>query len=244
MSDRRTYYYPAIFYAVILVMVWGMSWLNSIIAMFVGGGEKFMSLVSAEGLRWAVRNSSIVLNELPWGTVMLVIAIVGLLRGSGLKRALGHLFFSGALSPNERRAIFFVAIALLLCVLLLFAVTIAPWQLLMAVTGELGGSPLIQGWLPLLSFIVFVVSLVYGFIYGNYRSLLDLVCSVGDTFVISVPALLALIPAAGIVPGIEYMELFGYFGVSGEDVDVFADILYSIPFLYIILLRMLERDRK
>ena len=78
----------------------------------------------------------------------------------------------------------------------------------------------------------------------NYRSLLDLVCSVGDTFVISVPALLALIPAAGIVPGIEYMELFGYFGVSGEDVDVFADILYSIPFLYIILLRMLERDRK
>lgn len=243
MNDRRTCFYPAMAYASLLVMVWGLSWLNSMFSMFSGIGDGAASLVSAEGVRWAVRNSTLALNSLPWGTIVLVIAIVGLLRGSGLKKAATHLFGSGLLTANERRALFFAFIAFLSCIAILFAVTVAPWQLLMGVTGDLAGSPVMQGWLSLFSFIVFIVSLVYGFIYGNYRSLLDLVYSVGDTFVDAVPALIALIPAAGIIPCIEYMGLFDFFGTEEEEILLLSDILYSIPFLYIIMLHLLEKER-
>ena len=87
----------------------------------------------------------------------------------------------------------------------------------------------------LLFFGVLIVALVYGFMYGNYRSSIDVVSSVGNTCIKSVPALMALIPAAGIVASIDYIGFFTLCGLTDYEVDIISAVLYLIPFMHIFM---------
>ena len=55
------------------------------------------------------------------------------------------------------------------------------------------------------------------------------------------PGIIAVVPAAGIIACLEYTGIFAAFDMLPEDIAVFADIVYAIPFLYIILLRRIEK---
>ena len=241
MNDRRAFYYPAIAYTLLLVVIWLLSWLVGMLEAFSGADFGLEPLVSAEGVRWAVRSSLPSLNQAPWGTIVLVIVMFGLVRGSGLKRAVGRLFGVGQLSRNQKRALLFALLALLCSACVLFISVMSPWNLLLGINGGLGGSPLVQGWLMLFFYSLLFVAVAYGFIYGNYRSGMDVLSSLADTFSYSVPGLVAIVPAAGIIPCLEYAGVFAFFAMPDEDVAVFADIVYSIPFMYIILLHLIEK---
>ena len=111
MNDRRAYYYPVVAYTVLLVLVWVMSWLVGLLELFVATGWGCRALVSPEGVRWAVRNFLPSLNDVPWGTIMIVVVIVGLLRGSGLKKALSRLVGTEHVSANQKRALLYAFFA-------------------------------------------------------------------------------------------------------------------------------------
>ena len=85
---------------------------------------------------------------------------------------------------------------------------------------------------------LFVLTEGEGFIYGNYSSMMDVVVSTGRTFVLFVPAMMALVPASGIVPCMQYIGLKSIFSVS---LEVVTAILYMLPFVYIMLLEMNEQ---
>lgn len=244
MSDKRAYFYPVIAYTVVLLIVWLLSWVAGVVDVFVENDWRIYPLVSSEGVRWAVRNSLVSLNEVPWGTIIIVISIVGLLRGSGLKKALSRMLGPKQVTDNQKRAFMYAMIALLCTLLLLVVSIMSPWNLLLGVSGGVSGSPLVHGWLILFFFSVLFVSMAYGFIYGNYRSVMDVVYSLNGTFVYSIPGLMAIVPAAGIIPCIEYSGIFACFDMQAEEIAVFADIVYAIPFLYIILLHQIEKKEK
>ena len=242
MNDKRAYYYPVLAYVLLFFAMWVLSWLIGVLELLATAEWGLNPLVSAEGVRWAIRNSLQALNDVPWGTVVIVIAVVGFLRGSGLKKAIYRLFGPERMTENQKRASMYALFALLCSILIISMTIVSPWNLLLGVSGGLTASPLLQGWLILLFFCVAFISMTYGFIYGNYRSAMDVVCSLGDTFVLSVPALIAIVPAAGIISGLEYTGVFMLFDMQSEDVAVFADVIFAIPFLYIILLRRMERN--
>ena len=244
MNNRREQYYPVIAYTLLLVLVWLLSWVADMAGMFSCGAFAVKSLVSGEGLRWAMRDAMHSLNDISWGTIMLAVVMLAFLQGAGVLRVLHRLFSAESLTKNEKRALLVSLSAFLFYVAMVCLAAKPPFSLLLGVSGRFVGSPLMYG-MPLLSFIgVMVVSLVYGFMYGNYRSVLDVVSSMGETFTFFMPAFIALIPATGIIPCIEYTGVQEQFGIAASSIQIVADIIYLIPFLYLVLLRLVGDSKE
>lgn len=237
MNNSRTLYLPAVVYSLFLLLVWVLSWLFGIIELLSGSDSYVTSLISAEGLRWAVRNASFSLAAAPWGTIMLGVALWGLFAGSGMEKSLRSLRHGKVLAINERRAWIFALSALAAYIVAIVLCTISPWRLLLGVTGNLYASPLMQGRVVIAFAGLAIALAVYGFIYGNYRSVVDVACSVGDGISVCAPALLAVIPATGIAPCLEYTGLPSSVGVSVEEWALISNLFYLLPFLFVFIVR-------
>ena len=238
MNDRRAYYYPVLINLALLLLVWVGAFFADVTQMLSGEALSSSSLISAEGMRWALRTAVPSINALPWGRVMMRGAIAGLLRGSGLARVVGRLFCLRRPTALELRALLF-SLAVAICyVVLLYMSSVSPWNLLGGVTEDPALSPLLQGWALLLFVGVLIVSLIYGFIYGSYRSVMDTVASTAATFGLFVPAFMALIPASGIIPCLQYAGVGSIHGISWSTVSA---ILYLLPFVYVAVLKMLKK---
>ncbi len=234
MNDRKRYY-PVVVYTVLLLLVWVVSLANDLLQLFHGNTVWDNSLISAGGVRWAVRNALPSIAAAPWGVVIVSLAIAGLLRSSGITAMLSHLFTRFSLSKSELRALLFSLLALLPYSIMLYMATVSPWNMLQSVTGDISISPVGQGWLFLLFVGVLFVSLIYGFIYGCYRSLLDAVVLTGDTFAFAIPAVISIIPASGIVPCLQYIGAFDYLGFVQETQTICEWVLYALPFVYLLV---------
>jgi p-aminobenzoyl-glutamate transporter AbgT len=233
MNKKRAYYYPVSIYLLVLLMVWIGSFFVDVAQMLSGGSHVNSSLLSAGGIRWAVRNALPAINALPWEIFMLSVVMLGLLRGSGLASALCRLVRFRRLSGSEVRAFAF-SLALIVCyILLLYMSTSSPWNLLSGVSEDSSLSPIAQGKVILLFFGVLLMSLIYGYIYGNYRSVMDLFTSTADVFKFYVPAFMALIPASGIVPCLQYAGVDSIIGLPWDVINV---TLYLLPFIYQMIL--------
>ena len=237
MSSKREHYYPIIVYVLLLVTVWLMSWILDIATAFTASDIDIKSLVSSEGLRWIMRNAMPVLNNIAWGEILLAITALGLLQGSGIIRVFTHLIKRQQLTKMEKRSLLFSLSALLVYSTVLYVVTLSQWNILLGVTGTLENSSFIRG-LALVLFIgVLVVALIYGFMYGNYRSVLDAVSSIGNTFSSFVPAIIALIPASAVMASVNYIGLLNILDLTSFETNIIVAVFYSIPFLYIMLKR-------
>ena len=220
-----------------MVTVWLISWIWDIATAFTGSDIDIKSLVSSEGLRWTMRNAMPVLNNIAWGEILLAITALGLLQGSGIIRVFTHLIKRQQLTKMEKRSLLFSLSALLVYSIVLYVVTLSQWNILLGVTGTLENSSFISG-LSLVIFIgVLVVALIYGFMYGNYRSVLDAVSSIGNTFTFFVPAIIALIPASAVMASVNYIGLFNILELTSFETNIIVTVFYSIPFLYIMLKR-------
>ena len=106
MNDRRSAYYPALAYSLLLLLVWGGSWLIAVVQLFMGDLFDVNSLVSGEGVRWALFSVVPSVETAPWGTAFFLLFIAGLLDGSGLLRLVGNIF-KWRVSGNELRSLLF-----------------------------------------------------------------------------------------------------------------------------------------
>ena len=208
--------------------------------MFSATAVKVHSIVSAEGVRWALLSMDDSLDSIPWGSLLLLMLVLGLSDGSGIARSLSRLVTGHRISGNEGRSLLFSALVLSLYLAILFMFTISPWQTLLGVTGDIMHSPLAQGWLLALFLGVLTLSLVYGFIYGSYRTLSDVVGFSGDCFALYVPAFIAMIPASGIIPCLQYTGLDKALSFDEATLHMAANIAYVLPFVYIMVLRIIK----
>ena len=240
MNDRRSAYYPALAYSLLLLLVWGGSWLIAVVQLFMGDLFNVNSLVSGEGVRWALFSVVPSVETAPWGTAFFLLFIAGLLDGSGLLRLLGNIF-KWRVSSNELRSLLFALSALVLYVVVLFLFTVSPWDALRGVTGDIGNSPLSHGWLLLLFVGVLMTSLVYGFMYGNYRTVVDVIGSAAGFVRLFVPALLALLPASGLMPCLHYTGLDIMLGIDNENTMAVETVIYCLPFVYMAVMCLVRK---
>ena len=223
-------YYPVILYSIILVGVWLLSWLVGIYEIAVNDVGAVDSLISAEGIRWALRTVLQSVTSAPWAVAMLVVLSFSLIYGSGLLLSFKDLFCLHKLSANKKRALIMGTITLAICLVVLGLGISSPMRLLLGVTADLQSSPLVKGWCLLLLLISTLVSVVYGTVYGAYRSYYDVMQSICNGVTIFIPAFIAFVPASGILPCLEYAGFLD----STDSLFFYELFIYSLPFVCVI----------
>ena len=240
MNDGKPAYYPVLLYSLLLLLVWGGSWLIELVLLFAGESLDVNSLVSGEGVRWALLNAEASLEAAPWGAAFFLLFVVGLLHGSGLLRLTGNML-RGRASSKELRSLLFALLSLMLYATVLFLFTVSPWNALCSVTGSVYNSPFSHGWMLVLFAGVLMMSLVYGFVYGNYRTVVDVVGTAAGFVRMFVPALLAMLPASGIMPCLRYTGLDVVAGVECGVAVAVEVLLYCLPFVYVAILCLVRK---
>lgn len=236
MNRRNIVYYPVIFYLLLLLVAWLLSWLFGVMNIVDDAGN-MRSLMTAEGVRRAVRSSAEVINAAPWGCAMLVVVSAGLFSSSGLLRLFCDVVILHRITINQRRAGVMALLVLLLYIIVFLMSVMAPWRLLMGVTDEISVSPLAKGWLLLLSVGVLSVSGIYGYVYGNFRSIMDVMNGVGKDVEFFIPAFMAILPATALMSCMQYMGVFDILGNSSSVRETVEDIVYFFPFLFVLFAR-------
>lgn len=237
MSKRTAYYFPALAYIALLLLVWLLSWIIGV-ANILDDGSSINSLMTSEGVRWAVRNSAHSLNNAPWGSAMLMLVIFGLLDCSGLLLLFGDIISFRTITVNRRRAAYMALLVLLLYIGLLCLCVISPWRLLLGVTDDISSSPIMHGWLLMLFIATLFVSVIYGYVYGNFRVATDVICGVGCSVAKFIPALLAMLPATAVLSCLQYMGLPAFWGLSDVQMEYAGILFYLLPFLFVAFLNL------
>lgn len=234
MNRERISYLPLMLYMVLLLSLWLLSWLLGVLQLLIEDTFALRNLMTAEGVRWALRSSLNSVESAPWGVSMVLVAACGAIEASGLTQLFCGFFARRALTAVQRRAVAIASVMLLLYVSLLFACTVAPWQFLLGATADVSASPLARGWLLILLLGVLLVSLSYGYVYGNFRSTIDVLQGVGESAKIFIPALLSLLPATAMLSCMHYMGIPAFLGVDAHSMAIVEDIVYFAPFLFVL----------
>lgn len=231
--NKGNHYLPAVLYTFLLLAMWVASWFIGVAELLMSGRNTMNSLLSDEGVRWALREALPCLESAPWGVAMLLLVAAGFLNGSGLLDTLHSLALMRPLSENRRYAALMSFAVLCVVFALLFMMSVAPWGILDGITPDWNTHPLVDGIVPLLFFAIAATSIMHGVVYGSYRSVSDIAKGVCHTVALFVPALVAFIPASGIISCTEYMGIFPLFGVDSNGPIVMEYVLYLLPFIYL-----------
>ena len=154
------------------------SWLLS--AANPTGGVR--SLLSSEGLRWYLGRFSEVL-----GTPLLLCLLL-LMMAYGCLKCCGILHYKS--SYRQKRALAITLILLVTYVAAIGLLALIPHAILLSATGLLWPSPFSAAALPLLALGTTLLSVVYGYVAGNFRTMADVYQSLLDGIRCGAPLLL------------------------------------------------------
>lgn len=171
MMHKRIFPIIAVVLIVLQVALILLSWLLA--AAFPLEG--FNSLLSGEGVRWAIGHftNHVSVPLLSW--ILLASMAIGCLRRSGL----GNVFFvivtcrkkRSQLTYRERFAFQITFILFVIFIIILFLLTCIPQAVMLSATGKLWNSTFLSGFIPLLSIALCIFSLVYGYFSGKTPNL-------------------------------------------------------------------------
>lgn len=227
MNKWNGRYFPVLLYSLLLVAIWVSSWIMGIAGLLSSGVQRNESLLSAQGVRWALRSATDSLEAAPWGAAVLCVVALGLLYGSGLLETLALVTRRKPLSHNRKMAAIMSLLLFLSCAVLVLLCTFSPWNILTAATSGILSSPLAVGFLPLFFVVVLAVAAMHGAVSGYYRSFSDVLDGVCRLFSLFLPAFVAMIPASGLLPCLSYVGV-GEFAVYVEP------LLYAFPFIFLL----------
>ncbi len=203
------------------------SWIGSIY------GWDTRSLLSTDGIRWAVSSTMDNFAQAPVAHTLLATIALSLLTESGLLGALRSTH-----SLKQRRALQTAAILAAAFVLLLAALTLYPDALLLSAFGTYGGSPLQHGLHAILLLAAVVLSLTYGYMSGRLLTFADMARAAAH-----LPARIAaywptLFLAAQLVAALGYACPPHADGTAPRPLwlEVLARLLYNVPLLLHIVL--------
>ena len=179
MKSNIRLFHPASVFFLLTVGAAFLSWVGSIY-----GWEDVQNLLSAEGLRWALRYTDDNYLRAPMLAVVLILFLgLGLCIHSRFPEACLRLCGRGiSLSRKERRALGLTAVVLGGYVLFLALLAWGPWTFVRSITGDLSGSPLSEGVWCVVAFGLGLSGLVYGCATDFYRNDRDVVCGMAWCF--------------------------------------------------------------
>lgn len=148
---------------IMLMFVIVFSW----IASSVNSSLPIKSLISEEGVRGFMNGFTSSLAN-PILVCMIVVSVAwGALIYSGLYKAIGRIYKGCSVTYRQKHALIIAGILLVISFVVIVLLAFIPHAILLGVSGELYPSALFSGLVPLLSFVVVIVSLAYGISCGK-----------------------------------------------------------------------------
>lgn len=127
------------------------------------------SIFSGEGVRWLLGEYSDVVATPVMSWILCMSMAWGTVRGCGILQWRRQR----RLAYRERIAVHAAAFVALACIFVLFMLAAMPHAVLLSATGELFPSPFSSAIVPVVSFCVAMVSVVFGIVSSNISSVLD-----------------------------------------------------------------------
>ena len=143
-----------------------VSWI--VAALNPEGGVR--SIFSGEGVRWLLGEYSNVVATPVMSWILCLSMAWGTVKGCGILRLLGQR----RLAYRERIAVHAATFVVVACLFVVFLLAAMPHAVLLSATGELFPSPFSSAIVPVLSFCVGLVSVVFGIVSSTISSVLDL----------------------------------------------------------------------
>lgn len=211
MTNKR-FLHPATLFFLLTLLVAFLSWVGS-----VYGWPGVQSLLSAEGLRWQLRNAISGFLCAPLLGHLLILAFgAGLWMHSGLGPLWVRIFRKRACTRKERRALYWSSASILVCSLVIMVLAWGPWGIVRSITGSLKDSPLADGFTYLLSSTVGIAAVVYGYAVDYYRTDRDLVRGLSYCFVCFSSYFITLFFIVCFFTSLHYSGLDVFFGFPSE----------------------------
>ena len=142
-----------------------VSWI--VAALNPEGGVR--SIFSGEGVRWLLGEYSNVVATPVMSWILCLSMAWGTVKGCGILRLLGQR----RLAYRERIAVHAATFVVVACLFVVFLLAAMPHAVLLSATGELFPSPFSSAIVPVLSFCVGLVSVVFGIVSSTISSVLD-----------------------------------------------------------------------
>lgn len=216
-------------YLLLIAIVVLFSWLGSAYALPLPDGGVLPNLLSGEGMRWLVRHSVDNIAAAPLVEVLLVLISAGALHSSGLFDAMIHRERHTVRRDRHALRIALVVLVICACVVL---VSIAPGGNLLGVTGHIAGGPFSTGWLFLLTLVVTLPSIVYGWMNGNWHGEREVFAGLSSKIASYAGYFVTLVLASQLVAIVQYVRLFDLCGVSYTVQRVFVACIYCVPLIF------------
>lgn len=171
-----------------------ISWMGNIF------GFPVRSLFSSEGIRWILRTALANFASTPVLSLILLLMGWGIFRASGFEDVCGKilLFRLQELTVRQRLALRISGFVLFGYLLLILWGVLASGGILLSVTGNLEGSPLLDGWVVWLTFGTSLVSVFFGAITGRFQTWRDWISALIDGVAWGSPGIICLFLGAQI----------------------------------------------
>lgn len=152
---------------ILLILVIVLSWIVS----SVNPSLPIRSMISGEGIRRLLGGFTsclanpilvwILVCSIAWGTFV----------SSGLLKAVVCIFREVPITYRQRYALLVSGVLFVILCIIIFLLTFVPNAVLLGVTGDLFPSAFSSGGVPLIAFVVVVISLVYGISCGELNDI-------------------------------------------------------------------------
>ena len=222
----------ATLYLSLLFLLVLFSWIGNVYGLSLPDGDIVPNLLSPESLRWFVRHGIDHISDAPIVEVLLVLVLLGTVRGVGLTRYVAHLLCERQLPILSRRQLHASRIAFVVFgvgLLLVLSGVVLPGGNLLSVTGHLAGGPLSSGWLLVVLLVVCIPCLVYGRIVGLWHTERDMIGVLTSDIARCSGYIIPLIVASLLMAALHYTRLFEFMQHGDRILRFCSFLLYVLP---------------
>ncbi len=210
-----------------LLMVILISWIGSIYEWQV------QSLLSADGIRWMLRNVYPNVYKSPFLPLFILFIGIGVSIESGvfsaIHRRMKRLNHSKPLSPKQRRALLLALLSAICYLLLVGIATFSPLAILLGITGTLSRSPFIEGIVPLTSLLFCIIGVVYGITAGRFQTESDIIHGMATLPIQEASYFVYLLLASQLIGIIHYSQLYTFCGIDENKQQIMEMGIYYLP---------------
>ena len=216
-----------IIYLLLIVALVLFSWVGSIYGLMLPDGTILPNILSEESVRWFVRHSIDNIAAAPFVEILLVLISVGALRSSNF---LAAAFRRVRITRRHRYALRTSVVVFAVCICIL-AFSIAPGGNLLSVTGHIAGGPFANGWLFLITLILCLPCIIYGWMSGLWNTEKDVLNGLSAEIVCCADCFITCVVASQLVAAMRYVSLFDLLGWSETVYAMTELLLYALPFI-------------
>lgn len=230
--------HPLVVYLWLLLVVIVVSWICSVYEMrhiMINSDIVLRSVLDGQGLRWLIRNAVSSISAAPVGNSLLILSGAGIVYGSGVWNSIARIYHKQNLSYKERVGLLMAVAVLLMYIALITAGLFFGHRVLLGQTGTIADSPLADGAVLLLFFLVSLPSMVYGFAIGTLRNSDNVVDALSALFHLFASFYITVMAGSLLLAVFDYTGLDMLLGVGDAGMSVIKFVVWWLPLPWILV---------